>query len=61
MNLKNLLIIMKLHEVFAKTWENLDHIIDCVIKSIISNNVYISKQKYIQLNNKSNQKFYWIQ
>ena len=61
MNLKNLLIIMKLHEVFAKTWENLDHTIDCVIKSIINNNAYISKQKYIQLNNKSKKKFYWIQ
>ena len=43
---------MKLHEVFAKTSENLDHTIDCVIKSIINNNAYISKQKYIQLNNK---------
>ena len=61
MNVKNLLIIMELYEVSAKTGENLDHTIDCVIKSIISNNAYITKQKYTQLNNKSKKKFYWIQ
>ena len=50
MNVKNLLIIMKLYEVFAKTGDNLDQIFDSVIKSIINNYAYISKQKYIQLN-----------
>ena len=50
MNVKNLLITMELYGVSVKIGENLDQTFDSLIKLIINNNAYISKQKYIQLN-----------
>ena len=50
MNVKNLLITMEFYGVSAKIGDNLDQTFDSLIKSIINNNAYISKQKYIKLN-----------